>query len=70
MGAGERFDCQVNPLVSLQVVVAVKALGALIALEWSVGRGWLLMWVVSHEVRHLSCVSAIETRHHTGVHAN
>jgi hypothetical protein len=37
VGAWKRLDCQMNPLVSLQVVVAVEALRALIALEWSVG---------------------------------
>ena len=70
VGARERLDCQVNPLVSLQVVVAVEALRALVALEWSVGRGRLLMRVVPHEVRHLSCMSTVEAGHHARMHTN
>ena len=70
MGARERLNCQVDSFVSFQVVVAVEALRAFIALEWSVGRGRLLVRVVSHEVRHLSRVSTVEARHHSRVHAN
>ena len=70
VGARERLDCQVDPLVSLQIVVAVEALRALIALEWPVGRGRLLVRVVSHEVWHLSCVPTVESRHHARVHTD
>ena len=68
--AGERFDCQVYPLVSLQVVVSIEGLWALIAFKGSVVCSWLLMGWVAHEVRHGCGMSAVEARHHPGVHAN
>jgi hypothetical protein len=56
------------PLVSLQVVVSVEALWALVALERSVIGRWLLMLrVSSHEMRHGCSMSAIEAWHHGGV---
>jgi hypothetical protein len=71
MGAWKRLDCQVDSLVSLQVVIPIEALGALVALEWPVVRSCLLVGVVSlHEVRHLGRVPTVETRHHSRVHAN
>lgn len=71
MSTRERLDCQVDPLVPLQIVVAVETLGALIALEWSVVGSGLLMRVVSlHKVRHLSCVPTVEARHHPRVYTN
>ena len=57
------------PLVTLQVVVPVEALRALIAFERPVVRCWLLLVRVSEEVRHVRCVSAIEALHHARVHA-
>lgn len=70
MVAGERLDCQVDPLMSLQIVVSVEALRALVAFEWSVGRSWLLVMVVTHEVGHLSCMSTVEARHHPRMYAD
>ena len=71
MGAGKRLDCQVDSLVSFQVVVSIEALRTLIALEWPVVRSCLLVRVVSlHEVRHLGRVSTVEARHHSRVHTN
>jgi hypothetical protein len=71
MGAWKRLDCQVDSLVSFQVVVPIEALGALIALEWPVVRSCLLVGVVSlHEVRHLGRVPTVEARHHSRVHTN
>ena len=71
VGAWKRLDCQVDPLVSFQVVVPIEALGTLVALEWPVVRSCLLVRVVSlHEVRHLGRVPTVEARHHSRVHAN
>lgn len=39
MSARERLDGQVNPLMTLQVMIAVEALGALVAFERSVCSG-------------------------------
>jgi len=36
--AWERLDGQMDSLVSLEIVVAVEALGALVASEWSIVR--------------------------------
>jgi hypothetical protein len=49
-----------NSLVSLQIMVPVETLWALVALKRSVVRGWLLMLGVTHEVWHRSSVSAVE----------
>ena len=71
MGARKRLDCQVDSLVSFQVVVSIEALGTLIALEWPIVRSCLLVRVVSlHEVRHLGRVSTVEAGHHSRVHTN
>jgi hypothetical protein len=48
--AREWLDRKMYPLVSLQVVVPIEALWALVALERSVIGGWLLMLrMSSHE---------------------
>ena len=47
MSAREWLHCQVNPLMSLQIVIAIEGLRALVALERSVVLLRLLAWVVS-----------------------
>lgn len=66
--AREGLDSQVDPLVSLQVVVPVEALRTLIALEWSIVCAWLLVGRVAHEVRHCCCMATVEARHHARVY--
>lgn len=70
MIAREWLDCQMYPLVSLQVVVAVEALRALVTLERSVICSRLLVRRVAKEVRHGRSVAAVEAWHHARVHAN
>lgn len=41
VAAGEWLHRQMNPLMSLQVMIAVEALGALIAFEWTIIMRWL-----------------------------
>lgn len=65
MTAREWFDCQVNAFVSLQIVIAVEALNALIALERPIGQGirlWLLVMRTIHSVK--VAVSRHETARH------
>ncbi len=63
MTTREWLDSQMNSLVSLQVVVPVEALGALVASEGSVVlRVWLRM---SIHVVHLCGVAAVEVWDHT-----
>jgi hypothetical protein len=69
MVAGEWLDCQMNPLVSLQVMVAVETLWALVALEGSVICGRLLVGRVAEKMRHCRSVTAVEARHHSRVYA-
>jgi len=50
VSAGERFHCQMDSLMALQIVVAIEGLGALVAFEGSVVLLLLLLlllWVVS-----------------------
>jgi hypothetical protein len=58
--ARKGLDCKMNSLVSLQIMVPVETLWALVALKRSVVRGWLLMLGVTHEVWHRSSVPAVE----------
>jgi hypothetical protein len=67
--AGERLDSQMYPLVSLQVVVPVETLGALVAFEWSIVCSGLLMGWVAKEMRHGCCMATVETWHHPGMNA-
>lgn len=70
MTAGIRFDGQMNALMSLQIVVSVKALYALVTLERSVVCGLrlvlllgLLMYGAVH-VLHVGRVATVVARHH------
>lgn len=56
------LDSQMDALMTLQVVVSVEALWALIALEWAiiVGRRVGLMRVVVVHGLHICCVTTIE----------
>ena len=65
MITGERLDSQMYPLVSLQVMVPVETLWALVALERSVVRRRLLVGWVTKKVRHCRGVTAVEARHHS-----
>lgn len=66
--ARERLDSKMDPLVSLQIMISVETLWALVAFEWPVICCGLLMLGMSHEVWHSRCVSAIEAGHHARVH--
>jgi hypothetical protein len=44
MSAGERLHYQVYPFMSLEIVVAVERLRALVTFEWLVGLFYLLLW--------------------------
>lgn len=63
----EGLDGEMDPLVTLQIMVPVEALWALITLEWTIVGSWWLVLGMSHEVGHLRSVSTVETRHHAGV---
>ena len=65
---GKRLDRQVDPLVALEIMVTIEALRALIAFEWSVVRGLLLMLGVTQEMRNSGRVPAVEALHHPGMH--
>lgn len=63
--AGERFHGQMNPLMTLEIVVAVEALRTLVAFEWPVGsRHWYTMvwWVGPIEMLCTSHMTAVEPR--------
>lgn len=60
MVAREGLDCQVDPLVALEIVITVEALWTLVALEGPVVGGGLLMLWVAHEVRHGCSVATVE----------
>lgn len=68
--AREGLDSQMDPLVSLQVVVSIEALWTLVTLEWPVVGGRLLMRWVSKEVGYCCGVAAVEAWHHARVHTN
>jgi hypothetical protein len=67
--AGERLDSQMYPLVSLQVMVAIETLWALVAFEWSIICSWLLVGRVTKEMRHGRCMATVETGHHSRMNA-
>ena len=70
MTAWERLDSQVNSLVSLQIMIPVEALWALIASKGSVVLGILLLWVVAVYLMHLGCCMAtVEAWHDAVWHA-
>jgi hypothetical protein len=60
VAAGEWFHCQVNALVSLQVVIAVETLRALIALEGPVIYRLGLLGVCAVNVLHVGRVATVE----------
>lgn len=69
MTARERFDREVDALMTLQVMVSVKTLRALIALERSViGRLLLLRMrvrrVLVQVVVHVRCMATVEAKWH------
>jgi hypothetical protein len=73
VGARERLHGQVNPLVALQVMIPVEALGALITLEWSIG-SWTRHTMVGYRVSSVEMlgvgdVSTIETRQNARLHS-
>lgn len=69
MVARKRLDGKMDSLVSLQIMVPVEALWALVTLEWTVVGGRLLM-LMSHEVWHGCSVSTVEARHHGRMSTN
>lgn len=70
MVAREGLDRQVYPLVTFKIVITVKALWALVALERPIVGGGLLMLCMSHEVWHGCSMAAVEARHHTRMHTH
>ena len=74
MSARERLDGQVNPLMTLQVMVAVEALGALVAFERSVGGGprkaGMGHWVRSIQMLRAGDMSTVETGKDARLHAS
>lgn len=72
MATGIWFHGKMDPLVPLEVVVAVEALDALIALEGPIIWRLLLLRVVVHatiDLLNAGCVTAVETSHHAAVQA-
>lgn len=72
--ARERLHGQVNSLMTLQIMIPVEALGALITLERSVG-GWTRhtmvgCWVRSIEMLRVGDVSTIESRQNARLHSS
>lgn len=70
--AGEWLDSQMNTLMSLQIVIAVEGLWALIALERPVVLWRRLLWVsvrrtVIHAV-HVCCMSTVESEREARAH--
>ena len=65
----EWFDCEMYPLVSLEVVVAVETLWTLIAPERPIILRAGLLWMAV-ELLHLSCVSTVEAWHHAMRHSS
>jgi len=68
--ARERLDCQMDPLMTLQVVIPIEALWALITLERSIVRSGLLMLRVPHEMRHGRTMSTVKAGHHRMMDSN
>jgi hypothetical protein len=68
--AGERLNSKMDPLVALQIVIAVEALRALVALERPVIGSRLLVRRMPHKVRHGCRVPTVEARHHPRVNTN
>lgn len=54
MIAREGLHGQMNPLMALQIMIAIEALGALVTLEWSIMGWWLLRcvcpWLTVHRL--------------------
>ena len=69
MATREWLDGQVYPLVSLQVVVTVEALRALIATEWSVVGRVGVTCLSTVQVLHLCHMAAVERHSHLVRHA-
>lgn len=66
VSAGERLDSQVYALVTLEIVVSVEALRALITTEWSVGLRVVLGHRVSVQLLH-GCMAAVVVHRHAMV---
>lgn len=60
MTTWEWFHRQMDSLVSLQIVITVETLWALIAFEWPVVHGLRLLCVCSIDVLHICRVAAVE----------
>jgi len=74
MSAREGLDSQMNPLMTLQVMIAVEALGALVAFERSVcggpGKAGVGHWVRSVQMLRAGDVSTVETGKDARLHAS
>lgn len=71
VSAWEWFDCEMYPLVSLQIVVSIEALWALIALKRSVVlRIGLVSLRMAVHLLNVGCVPAVETRDHSTGHSS
>lgn len=67
VGAGKGLDGQMDPLVALEIVVAVEALGALITLERPIVGCLLLLVGMSQEMGNRGRVATVEALHHSRV---
>ena len=69
----EGLHSQMNPLMTLEVMVAIEALGALITFEWSIG-GWtgkmVRCGVRAVEMLGVGDMSTIETRQDPRLHSS
>jgi hypothetical protein len=65
----ERFYRKMYSLVTLEIVVPIEALGALVALEWPVVRSLLLVLGMAQEMWHLGGVSTVESGHHAWMYS-
>lgn len=70
VAAWERFHRQVDTLVPLQVMVAIKALRTLVTFERSVVLGVWLSLRMAVELLHVCSMPAVERGHHLTWHAS
>lgn len=74
MKAGKGFHSEVDPFMSLQVMISVETLGTLVAFEGPIIGHWLLLmlllWLllVAVDVLGVCNISAVELWHHAMLH--
>jgi hypothetical protein len=71
MIAREWFHSQMNPLMSLQIMISIETLRALVAFEGPIVGCWLMMLqqlIVIVHVLGISSISAVELWHQSMLH--